>query len=102
MVTIMRFPRSKLLTKIVVFALIIYAGISLINLRGRIETVREELQVVRRAVAEQEHTNSELEYQIENRNDPDVKAAIARANLGLVFPGEIVIYDDGREEDFGD
>ena len=99
---LMRLPRSKLITKVIVFALIIYAGISLINLRGRIETVREELYVVRRAVAEQELINAELEYQIENFDDPDVKAGIARANLGLVQQGEIVFYDSGGDLDDDD
>ena len=95
----MRVPRSKLITRIIVFALIVYAGISLIALRGRIETVRGELGVVRRAVAEMEISNAELEYEIENHNEPDVIADIARSDLGLVLPGEIVFYDAGSEQD---
>ena len=89
----MRFPRSRIITKIIVFALIIYAGISLITLRGRIESVREGLNETRRRVAEMEISNAELEYEIENYNDPEVIADIARSNLGLVLPGEIVFYD---------
>ena len=42
---------------------------------------------------------AELEYEIENYNDPDVIAGIARSNLGLVLPGEIVFYDSGSEPD---
>ena len=95
----MRLTRSKLITKIIVFALIIYAGISLIAFRGRIESVKEELYDARRAVAEQEVTNAQLEYDIEHYNDPDVKASIARSNLGLVLPGEIVFYDAGIGQD---
>ena len=87
--------RSKLITKIIVFALIIYAGISLLSYRGRIEAQRRELQDARRRAAELELSNAELEYQIEHYNDPDVIAGIARANLGLVLPGEIVFYDGG-------
>ena len=95
----MGLSRSKLITKIIVFALIVYAGISLISIRGRIDAVREELFDVRRAVAEQEVANAQLEYDIENYNDPDVKANIARTNLGLVLPGEIVFYDSGSWQD---
>ena len=95
-------PRSKLITKIIVFAFIVYAGISLINLRGRIESVREELHDTRRRVVEMEISNAELEYEIENYNDPDVIAGIARSNLGLVLPGEIVFYDSGSEPDVVD
>ena len=95
-------PRSKIITKIIVFALIVYAGITLITLRGRIESTRDELNEARRNVAEMEISNAELEYQIENYNDPDVIAGIARSNLGLVLPGEIVFYDGGGETDAAD
>ena len=92
----MRRPRSKIITKIIVFALIIYAGIILFDLRGRIETAREELGDVRRAVVEQELINAELEYEIENYNEPEVIAGIARSSLGFVLPGEIVFFDSGN------
>ena len=95
-------PRSKIAAKIIVFALIVYAGITLIALRGRIESTREELYDARRQVAEMEIANAELEYEIENYNDPDVIAGIARSNLGLVLPGEIVFYDGGSEADSAD
>ena len=89
----MRLPRSKTITKIIVLALFIYAGMSLLSIRGRIEAARDDLSDVRRAVVELEILNSELEYEIENFNEPDVIAGIARANLGLVLPGEMVFYD---------
>jgi cell division protein FtsL len=94
----MRVSRSKIVTRVIVFALIVYAGISLITLRRRIDTVRSELNNVRRAVAEIELSNSELEYEIENCNDPSVIADIARSDLGLVLPGEIILYDTGSEQ----
>ena len=87
--------RSKLIVKIVVFALIVYAGVHLLTLRGRIEAQQKEFNEVRRLVADKEMSNAELEYEIEHHNDPEVIASIARANLGLVLPGEIVFYDSG-------
>ena len=98
----MKLPRSKLVTKIIVFALVIYAGISLITLWGRIETVREEGQALRRAVAEMEITNAQLEYNIENHNEPEVIEEIARLDLGLVRDDEIVFYDAGSGRDTSD
>ena len=95
----MRIPRSKIITRIIVFALIIYAGISLITLRGRIETVRDERDDARRAVAKLEESNAQLEYEIDNHDDPDVIADIARSELGLVYQGEIVFYDGGSIQD---
>ena len=94
--------RSKLIVKIIVFALIIYAGVSLITLRGRIEAQQKSFNEARRLVAEKELSNAELEYEIEHHNDPDVIANIARANLGLVLPGEIVFYDSGNVQDATD
>ena len=90
-------PRSKIITKIIVFALIVYAGITLITLRERIETAREEYRDARRLVLDMEISNAELQYEIDNHDDPDVIAGIARSNLGLVMPGEIVFYDSGSE-----
>ncbi|MDR0489922.1 MAG: septum formation initiator family protein [Oscillospiraceae bacterium] len=90
----MKLPRSGLIAKIVVFALIIYAGVSLINLQGKIETAMEDRSKVRRQVAEKELSNAELEYEIEHYNEPGVISDIARTGLGLVLPGEIIFYDN--------
>ena len=98
----MRFPRSKLITKVIVFALIVYAGISLISLRGRIEDVREEAYELRKAVAEKEITNAQLEYNIEHYSDPDVIEEIARQDLGFVRDDDILIYDAGSWLDISD
>jgi len=88
-----------MITRIVVFALIVYAGVSLIALRGRIDDARLELHDVRRAVAEMELSNAELDYEIENYDNPNVIADIARSNLGLVLPGEVIFYDSGSGHD---
>ena len=98
----MKLPRSKMITKIIVFALIIYAGISLLTIRGRIEAARVDLSDIRRAVTELEISNAELIYEIENYNEPNVIADIARSSLGLVLPGEIVFYDGGAAQESGD
>ena len=96
---LMRLPRSRVITKIIVLALIIYAGASLLTIRGNIEDARDGLGEARRAVAELEISNAELEYEIENYNEPDVIANIARSSLGLVLPGEIVFFDPGIRQD---
>jgi len=98
----MKRPRSRLITRIIVFALIVYAGISLITLWGRIEDVREEERALRRAVAELEIANAQLEFNIENYNEPEVIEDIARLDLGLVRDDEIVFYDAGNGRDISD
>ena len=94
----MKLPRSGFIAKVIIFALIAYAGTMLYMHRGRIEDARRELYDVRRLVAEKELSNAELEYEIEHHNDPDVIASIARSSLGLVLPGEIVLYIDSNEQ----
>ena len=114
---------SKLITKIIVFAMIIFAIISLLDLRGRIEAVDQERLEARRLVAEMELSNAELEYVVDQvnamneelmearkldsdvdrpnveleykiyNNNSEIIASIARSRLGLVLPGEIVFYD---------
>jgi len=98
----MRISRSKIVTRIIIFALIVYAGIRLISIRGRIDDIRGELLDAKRAVAEIELSNSELEYEIEHYDEPGVKADIARSELGLVLPGEIIFCDGGSEQDITD
>jgi len=91
----MKLPRSKLITKIIVFAFIVYAGIELITWHGQIENSRAELYEARRAVAEQELRNAQLEYDILHHDTSEVKQNLARTNLGLVLPNEIVLFDAG-------
>ena len=95
----MKLPRSKLVTKIIVFALIVYAGISLITLWGRTDAIRAEEYALRRAVAEMEITNSQLQHSIENHDDPAVIEEIARQDLGLVRDDEIIISVAGSGND---
>ena len=95
----MKLRRSSVVTKIIVVILVLYAGGSLISLMGRIEDARGELGEVRQKVAEKELSNAELEYEIANHDDPDVIAGIARSVLGLVLPGEIVVFDGGSVSD---
>jgi len=91
-----------MITKIIVFALIVYAGATLITLRGRINAEQSKVDDTRRRVAEMEVSNAELQYEIDNKDDPDVIAGIARSNLGLVLPGEIVFYNGGSAQDAAD
>ena len=99
---IMRLKRSILTTMVIVFAFVIYAGIHLVSLHASREAVLQEQHEIRREAAELQLQIAQLEHDIEHYDDPDVKANIARSNLGLVLPGEIVFFDAGSgqsEED---
>jgi cell division protein FtsB len=77
--------------------LIIFSFSRLISTQRSITSARENLEELQQQVVEQELINAELEYAIENYNDPDVIANIARTQLGLVLPGEIVLHNMDSE-----
>ena len=74
--------------KIVILALLVYAGISLVNAKGRIARAEADRAELQARVATVQQENAELEYDIAHAGDPETIASIARAKLGLVLPGE--------------
>ncbi len=92
----MKLKRAGIITKIVIFALIVYASVTLINLRTQIDNARSEQEVLRQQVEEIETSNAELKYEIDHKDDEDTIADVARDDLGLVAPGEKVFYDTGN------
>ena len=89
----MKLKHSSIFMKIVILALLVYAGITLSNTRTRITQAREDQALLQAAVDAVRQENAELEYNIEHAGDPETIASIARAKLGLVMPGEKVFYD---------
>ena len=85
--------RSKIITIIIISALTLYAVISLYNFWGHHVEVLEELQEARREAAELQQKIADLEFMLENIDDPDVMRRIAEEVLGLVSPDELVISD---------
>ena len=88
----MRFKRAGFLTKIVVLALLIYMATSLLDLRGQIQSVQEERDVLARQVADQQLENQELSQAIENSDDPEVLEDVAR-DKGFVQRDEVLYID---------
>ena len=88
--------RSKIITLIIILALTVYAGISLYNFWVRHVEVVESLHEARREAAELQQKIADLEYMLENIDDPDVMRRIAEEVLGLVSPDEFVISDDSN------
>ncbi|MGN1001522.1 MAG: septum formation initiator family protein [Oscillospiraceae bacterium] len=89
----MKLKKASIFTKIVILALILYAGVSLSGTKDRIaraETERAQLQEQVDAALQE---NAELRYDIEHAGDPETIAEIARTKLGLVMPGEKIFYD---------
>lgn len=89
----MRLKRAGFITKIVVLAILIYAAISLLNLRSQITAAESERSLLQQQVAEQQQKNTDLTDDIQNSDDPDRMEEVARDKLGLVLPDEKVFYN---------
>ena len=89
----MKFKRSSIVTKIVILAIIVYAGISLVSLKVQVSNAREKRDTLQGQVDTALQNNTELQYQIDHSTDSETIEDIARDKLGLVKPGEKIFYD---------
>ena len=88
----MRTKRAGFLTKLVVLALLVATATALLGMHGRIQTARADRDELAARMAAQTQVNAELADAVEHSDDPERQADIARDRLGLVAPGEQVIY----------
>ena len=88
----MKTKKAGILTKLVVLALLIAAATALLNLRSQILTAQKDLAEAQAQVAAQTQVNADLADAVENSDDPERQADIARSKLGLVAPCERVFY----------
>lgn len=89
----MKFKRTGIVTKIVILAIIVYAGITLVSLKVQVSDARETRDQLQGEVDGVLQTNTELQYAIDHSTDPETIEDIARNKLGLVKPGEKIFYD---------
>lgn len=88
----MIFKRTGFLAKIVVLALLIYMVISLLDLRGKIQDVQAQRDVLARQVTDQRLENQKLADAIANSDDPEMLEQVARER-GYVREDEILFID---------
>lgn len=89
----MKLKKASIFTKIVILALIVYAGVSLSGTKERIAQAQAQKAELEEQVDAALQENAELRYDIEHAGDPETIAEIARTKLGLVMPGEKIFYD---------
>lgn len=91
----MKLKKAGFLTKIVVLALLIAASVGLLRMQGSLTEARNEREELKAQVAEQTQRNADLQDAVENSDDPERQADIARDKLGLAAPGEkVIIFTD--------
>lgn len=89
----MKLKRASLITKIIILAVIVYAGISLVSIKLQVTEAQEKRDSLQTQVDNTLQTNTELQYAIDHSEDEETIEDIARGKLGLVKPGEKIFYD---------
>lgn len=91
----MKVKKAGFLTKIVVLALLIAASVTLLRMQGQIAAAQREQAELEARVAEQTQVNADLKDAVDNSDDPERQADIARDKLGLAAPGEkVIVFTD--------
>ena len=90
---LMKLKKASIITKIIVFALVIFAGVTLVSIKSKTNDKTAENDALQQQINDMEVQNAELQYKVENSDDDDVLADVARDELGYVGPGEKVFYD---------
>lgn len=92
----MKLGRGGWMTGAVLLGLAIYAFISLLNMRAKMTEANRTESELQAQVEQLQEENAALEYAIEHQNDPETIEDIARSELGLVMPDEVIFYDAGE------
>ena len=89
------FAAAGILVKLVLIALMIYAGVTLYQLQDQIQTAEAQKAQLSAQVQSLADENSALRADIAAADDPEKLEEIARDKLGMVKSGEKVFYDTG-------
>ncbi len=92
----MKVKRAGMLTKLLILILLVATVTTYLNLRKELRTLRAQQTTLERRNEKQRQENDALAAAIEQKDDPERIAAVARERLGYVAPGEIVFYDSGN------
>lgn len=90
----LKLRKTGVITIIVIAILIVYATITLTDLRGRIDDAEINRQQLQQQVSAETAENDELRHAVENSEDDEVIEGIARDKLGMVMPGEKVFIKE--------
>lgn len=92
----MRFRKITFLLKLVILGLVVYGTFTLVAMQKQISEKQAEAAMLNAAITETEHENARLQEDIEVLATEEGVESIARSELGLVSPGEIVFKEVGN------
>ncbi len=85
--------RVHMAAKIFVLAFSVYAAFTLVSLQLQIREKEKKMAVLQAAIDQQELENRQIQDILDNADDAEYIAEIAREKLGYVAPGERVFVD---------
>lgn len=88
----MQLKKASFLTKLVVMVMLIAASVTLLRLQGQITAAKAERDALQLQLAQQIQKNADLQDAVDHSEDPERQADVARSELGLVAPGEKIIF----------
>ncbi len=92
----MKTKRAGIGTKFVILVLLVASITALLSMNKKLDVAKAERDALVQAIQDQKERNAALSADIENCNDPEQIAAIAREKLGLVGQDEIVFIDTSK------
>ena len=92
----MKFVRSSLLMKIVIFALAVYAVIYLVHLRSQITEKQEQAASLTSQIVAAEQENGRLRDAIDELDTDEGIEDVARDRMNMASENEITFWDVNR------
>lgn len=92
----MKYRKTWFLLKLTVLVLVVYGTFTLASIGKQLDAKQNEVQSLSAAIAETQSENARLQESIVSVHTDSGIAAIARDELGLVAPGEIIFKEAGK------
>lgn len=89
----MRLKKSSIWTKLLLLVVAIYAIVTLVSLRDRVNAANAEVAALEQQVLYAEQEQALMEQSLQELGTDKSIMKIARTRLGMVESGEIVFYD---------
>ena len=89
----MKRNRAAISTKIIVIAIVVYAGLEWTTLHRQVQAAQTLLAQLEEQKAVVLQENTQIRYEVEHIHDEAVMARLARQKLGLVAPDELIFID---------
>ena len=91
-----KFHRSSLLSKVLIFLVLISSTVILVSQRSEIAENQGRTQALGQQIEQLEQSNQNLQSDVDALGTDDSVRKIAREKLGLVGPGEVLFSDIGE------